>query len=207
MKRCFFLISIFLLWSKPAISESVLEDIAGEELHEEIKEIKEEAIDKEVQIEQLENAYYKKISEKDYTKEARIQALDKVTTHISTMVTPLEEAIRFRNLEITLLKCWKSPPEEEPENKALLSIHEYIPGEDKKEIFRGWIFSSSPAISTLEHPVYDITLLECLDKEEAKSDEENKEEVESSSEKTSETPPADQKPETVKTEEKPSDQE
>ncbi len=30
--------------------------------------------------------------------------------------------------------------------------------------FSGWMFSSSPAISALEHPVYDITVLECADK-------------------------------------------
>jgi len=28
-------------------------------------------------------------------------------------------------------------------------------------VFSGWMFSSSPAISALEHPVYDITLLAC----------------------------------------------
>jgi len=28
-------------------------------------------------------------------------------------------------------------------------------------IFMGWMFASSPAISGLEHPVYDITVLSC----------------------------------------------
>jgi hypothetical protein len=28
-------------------------------------------------------------------------------------------------------------------------------------VFSGWMFSSSPAVSAMEHPVYDITLLSC----------------------------------------------
>ncbi|MGB2533926.1 MAG: DUF2155 domain-containing protein [Candidatus Puniceispirillum sp.] len=33
-----------------------------------------------------------------------------------------------------------------------------------KPVFAGWMFSSSPAVSAMEHPVYDITLLKCLAK-------------------------------------------
>jgi hypothetical protein len=31
----------------------------------------------------------------------------------------------------------------------------------QKALFSGWMFASSPAISGLEHPVYDVTLLSC----------------------------------------------
>ena len=39
-------------------------------------------------------------------------------------------------------------------------------GEENKnildtEIFSGWMFASSPALSALDHPVYDIWVLEC----------------------------------------------
>ena len=32
---------------------------------------------------------------------------------------------------------------------------------DKITVFSGWMFASSPAVSALEHPVYDVTLLAC----------------------------------------------
>ncbi|MBU3655480.1 MAG: DUF2155 domain-containing protein, partial [Alphaproteobacteria bacterium] len=28
-------------------------------------------------------------------------------------------------------------------------------------LFSGWMFASSPAVSALEHPVYDIVVLDC----------------------------------------------
>ena len=37
------------------------------------------------------------------------------------------------------------------------------PGEPQDRLFTGWMFSSSPALSALEHPVYDVWLLECAE--------------------------------------------
>ncbi len=34
---------------------------------------------------------------------------------------------------------------------------------DPDRLFSGWMFASSPALSSLEHPVYDIWVLDCLD--------------------------------------------
>lgn len=99
--------------------------------------------------------------DKDFTDQVSLQALNKITARVSTLTLSLDQKATFGNLEIALLKCWKSPPEEQPEHKALLEIWEQVPGEKKKEIFKGWMFASSPALSALEHPVYDITLLRC----------------------------------------------
>jgi hypothetical protein len=43
----------------------------------------------------------------------------------------------------------------------------HIQSEEKlqeKRIFYGWMFSSSPSVSSLEHPIYDITALNCKNK-------------------------------------------
>ncbi|HST92198.1 MAG TPA: DUF2155 domain-containing protein, partial [Brevundimonas sp.] len=32
---------------------------------------------------------------------------------------------------------------------------------DPRQIFRGWMFASSPAINGLEHPVYDAWVVGC----------------------------------------------
>ena len=94
---------------------------------------------------------------------ATMQALDKITARISTLSTPVGEARQFGTLEVTVQQCAFHPPEETPENAAFVIIRDlgYDPSVAPAEEFSGWMFSSSPAISALEHPVYDITLLAC----------------------------------------------
>ncbi len=92
---------------------------------------------------------------------AILRGLNKVIGRISTLEVPLGTISNFENLEIIARKCWKAPPEDRPENAALLEINEIRAGEAPKQIFLGWMFSSSPSISGLEHPVYDITMLSC----------------------------------------------
>ena len=94
---------------------------------------------------------------------ATMQALDKITARISTLSAPVGEARQFGTLEVTIQRCAFHPPEEAPENAAYVVIRDlgYDPSVEPTEVFSGWMFSSSPAISALEHPVYDITLIAC----------------------------------------------
>jgi len=100
----------------------------------------------------------------------RLQGLNKVTARISMLEGALGTVLRFGNLEIIPRRCWKAPPEERPENAALLEIWENRPDEGPQRIFSGWMFSSSPALSSLEHPVYDITVIACTAIEEGGED-------------------------------------
>lgn len=95
----------------------------------------------------------------------KLRGLNKVTARISVIEEPLGTVMRFGNLEIIAHRCWRAKPEEQPENAALLEIRELKPGEGPQTVFSGWMFSSSPALSSLEHPVYDVTLLTCEYKE------------------------------------------
>ena len=90
-----------------------------------------------------------------------LQGLNKVTGRTSRLTGPVGAVLRFGNLEIVPRRCWKSEPEDRPENAALLEISELKPGEAPQQIFLGWMFSSSPGLSGLEHPVYDIGVLSC----------------------------------------------
>ena len=94
---------------------------------------------------------------------ATMQALDKITARISTLSTPVGEARQYGTLEVTVQRCAFHPPEETPENAAFVVVRDlgYDPSVAPATVFSGWMFSSSPAISALEHPVYDITLLDC----------------------------------------------
>jgi hypothetical protein len=90
-----------------------------------------------------------------------LQGLDKVTARVSTFEAPLGVTVRFGTLSITLRGCNRTPPEEPPESAAFLDIFEARVGEAPVSLFRGWMFASSPALSALEHPVYDVWVLEC----------------------------------------------
>ena len=94
---------------------------------------------------------------------ARLQALDKITARISTVEAPVGAARFYGTLEITINRCAFHPPEEPPENVAFITVRDRgYDGLAPKQVFSGWIFSSSPAVSALEHPVYDLTLLACF---------------------------------------------
>lgn len=93
---------------------------------------------------------------------AVLQGLDKITARVSEFEAPVGARVRFGTLSIRVRDCEKSPPEEPPESAAFIEIDEMRPGEDiAKRVFSGWMFASSPALSALEHPVYDINLLDC----------------------------------------------
>ncbi|MEK9673130.1 MAG: DUF2155 domain-containing protein [Rhodospirillaceae bacterium] len=90
-----------------------------------------------------------------------LQGLDKVTARVTTIQAEVGKAVRFGTLEIIPRQCDKRPPEETPESAAFLDIWEIRPGEPAVSLFRGWMFASSPALNALEHPVYDIWVLDC----------------------------------------------
>ncbi len=93
---------------------------------------------------------------------AVLQGLDKVTARISTVRAPIGITVRFGSLRIVARICRKTPPEEPPESAAFLEIDDVKPGEEPQRIFSGWMFASSPALSALEHPVYDVWVIDCM---------------------------------------------
>ncbi len=92
---------------------------------------------------------------------AVLQTLDKITGRVRTAETPIEQTLRFGTLDIMVRACRKKPPEETPESAAFIEIREVKPGETPRTLFTGWMFASSPAISALEHPVYDVWVIDC----------------------------------------------
>jgi len=93
--------------------------------------------------------------------EAVLQGLDKITARISTIKVQVGQTVSFGSLQITVQACDKKPPEETPESAAFLQVVEQKPGEQPVTRFSGWMFASSPALSAMEHPVYDLWVLDC----------------------------------------------
>jgi len=90
-----------------------------------------------------------------------LQGLNKVSAAASRIEAVVGSTVRFGTLEVNVRSCWKSAPGDRPENAALLEINEIRQGEPPAKVFLGWMFSSSPGLSSLENPFYDITVIKC----------------------------------------------
>ena len=93
--------------------------------------------------------------------QAKLQSLDKITARTSTFTMAVGETRKFGGVSVTLRACRENPPVEVPEAAAFLEVSETKPGEQDELVFSGWMFASSPALSALEHPVYDVWLISC----------------------------------------------
>ena len=88
-------------------------------------------------------------------------ALDKITARVTTIEAPLHQPVIFGSLSIIARSCHKRPPEETPETTAFVEIFDIESGQVPELAFSGWMFASSPALSALEHPVYDVWVTNC----------------------------------------------
>jgi len=96
-----------------------------------------------------------------------LRVLDKVTATTEDYTVIVGNSLKYGSLEIKVQHCEKRPPEETPEVFAFLQITDMRTdgrgGEGKTDkLFSGWMFASSPALSALDHPVYDIWVLDCI---------------------------------------------
>ena len=94
-------------------------------------------------------------------KKAEIKILDKITTKVETFEIKVNDSINFNSLFIEIFACYRNPPEDIPENYVLLKIYDKIINSEDKAIYQGWMISSSPSTTPLEHPIYDLWLVEC----------------------------------------------
>jgi hypothetical protein len=94
----------------------------------------------------------------------RIRMLNKITAATRTYDLDVEKPVSFDGLRIQPRACKKAPPIANPESASFLEIWEIPAGQDKPQwIFSGWMFASSPGLSAMDHPVYDVWVLDCLD--------------------------------------------
>lgn len=94
-----------------------------------------------------------------------LRGVDKITGRVSTMNATINQPLKFGTLTIIPERCLTKPQEEMPENAVYLQIFEEVKDAPQKQIFKGWMFSSNPALSPLEHPIYDVWLLNCVNQD------------------------------------------
>lgn len=99
--------------------------------------------------------------------QAQLRALDKITGRSTDLTLEAGVPVEFGSLRLELKVCYQTPPEETPESAAFLQVRSLTPMgqsvEDGAEpvIFSGWMFASSPGLNALEHPVYDVWVIQC----------------------------------------------
>ena len=92
---------------------------------------------------------------------ANFKLLDKISNELIEKIIPVNGSGMIGTLNIEVYSCLKEPPDEIPEDYVLIDVHDTF-NDDQKSIFRGWMISSSSDIVSLEHPIYDLMLLDCI---------------------------------------------
>ncbi|MBX6746574.1 MAG: DUF2155 domain-containing protein [Acetobacteraceae bacterium] len=92
---------------------------------------------------------------------AELQMLDKVTARVTVLRAPVGQPMQFGALTILVRACDARPPDEVPDAAAFLEMTDSRRPADAQEVFRGWMFANAPGVNMLEHPVYDVRVLDC----------------------------------------------
>jgi hypothetical protein len=91
---------------------------------------------------------------------AVFSGLDKITGRIVSFEVKVDETVQFGALQMTPRVCFTKPPTEAPNTTAFIEVDEPAT-EGSKRVFSGWLFAASPGLHGMEHPVYDIWLVDC----------------------------------------------
>ncbi|MCQ4191685.1 DUF2155 domain-containing protein [Methylocystis suflitae] len=104
--------------------------------------------------------------------------LDKTTGRIINFDVAIDETVQFGTLQVTPRVCNTRPQTETPQTTSFVEVDELIvkperrgdpkpetvktdAKQEAKRIFSGWMFAASPGLHGVEHPVYDVWLVDC----------------------------------------------
>lgn len=94
----------------------------------------------------------------------KLRSLDKITARSQTFEANVGSTVKFGPLFIKVQACRKTSPVEQPESSAFLQIWEVANDDSAEWVFSGWMFASSPGLSHMDHPIYDVWVLDCMEK-------------------------------------------
>jgi len=92
---------------------------------------------------------------------AVFSGLDKITGRIVSFEVAVDETVQFGALQMTPRVCYTRPPTESPNTTTFVEVDEVGFDSKHKRVFSGWMFAASPGLHGVEHPVYDIWLVDC----------------------------------------------
>jgi len=89
---------------------------------------------------------------------AKLQALDKVNAQATAMSVKVGQSATFGSLTVTVRSCVVRPPDQPADAAAYLDVTDSHPDSPP---FNGWLLWHEPAVSMMEHPIYDIRVAGC----------------------------------------------
>ncbi len=92
---------------------------------------------------------------------AVFSGLDKITGRIITFDVLIDETVQFGALQVTPRLCHTRPPTEPGQTTAFVEVDEITLSNQVQRLFTGWMFAASPGLHAVEHPVYDVWLINC----------------------------------------------
>ena len=92
---------------------------------------------------------------------ASFSGLDKITGRITNFDVYIDETVQFGALQLTPRACYTRPPTETQRTSVFLEVDQVSLKGGTQRIFTGWMFAESPALNPIDHPVYDIWLVDC----------------------------------------------
>ncbi len=128
---------------------------------------------------------------------AEFSGLDKITGRIIEFDVLIDETVQFGALQVTPRVCHTRPPTEPAQTTAFVEVDEITLANQIQRLFTGWMFAASPGLHAVEHPVYDVWLVDCKMQmgEEPEAPEPTAEEDAEAEEEAPAEPPADDVPE------------
>ena len=91
---------------------------------------------------------------------ANFKLLDKTSNKVFEKSIKVDESDFIETLNIRVYSCFTEPPNKIPENYVLIEVNDNF-NNNEELIYKGWMISSSPDLTPLEHPIYDLWLLGC----------------------------------------------
>nr|WP_041756593.1 DUF2155 domain-containing protein [Bradyrhizobium sp. ORS 278] len=100
-------------------------------------------------------------AQKIVNKKASFSGLDKITGRIINFDEEIGETVQFGALRVKTDACYTRPASEAANTDAFVQVDEITLQGEVKRIFSGWMFAASPGLHGVEHPIYDIWLVDC----------------------------------------------
>src|SRR4030088_1083411 len=100
-------------------------------------------------------------AQKIVNKKASFSGLDKITGRIINFDEDIGETVQFGALRVKTDACYTRPATEAANTDAFVEVDEITLQGEVKRIFSGWMYAASPGLHGVEHPIYDIWLVDC----------------------------------------------
>lgn len=89
---------------------------------------------------------------------AQLRGLDKITGRTQDFTLAVGESIAFGRLQLSLAECRYPAADPTSDAYAELTITDH---QANARLFAGWMIASSPALSALDDPRYDVWVISC----------------------------------------------